>query len=551
MQMLNSPYFVLTSDLEWASDFALETFLNLAEEYGVKPTLFATHESPVLRAAENNGRLELGIHPNFLPGSSHGSDVATVVDHLCRLFPTARTFRCHCYFDHTYVTRELVRRGFKYDSNVCLFLQANLVPLRHQSGLLRFPVAWEDDVHWTRTGGDWTLERYLPDLISPGLKILNVHPFMLTANIPDDAYFQSVKHHIPTLGPDSIDQVRFRGAGVQTFLRELLALLQARRERFYTLSELYQMCASSAEPLARRDEPAGRYTLHVDEDVVRYPSLSDAEKQAFVRREFDQRNAVDPYATSRDYNMRELEIEAIRRWLAVPGEVLDLGAGNGYTVISLASRLAGWRFTGVDFSEKLIEGAHALAHERATAMQSEVRFICADALSYLEQLKDGSVNYVITERFLQNLPSRDVQRRTIRDIYRALAPGGHLLMCEGSDNSFERLNDLREAVGLARIPATTRENVTALRFDDGDIEEFMTSVGFELKGKVGFSTYFTIARVLHPLLVAPQPPRFDAQINDLAQLVQMNAPFEPGYGGNVLWIGEKPRVQHDVVGSAQ
>jgi len=48
-----------------------------------------------------------------------------------------------------------------------------------------------------------------------------------------------------------------------------------------------------------------------------------------------------------------------------------------------------------------------------------------------------------------------------------------------------------------------------------------------------------MARVLHPLLVQPQRPRFDARINELAKEIQIHLPFEPGCGSNTLWILEK------------
>jgi hypothetical protein len=47
-------------------------------------------------------------------------------------------------------------------------------------------------------------------------------------------------------------------------------------------------------------------------------------------------------------------------------------------------------------------------------------------------------------------------------------------------------------------------------------------------------------RVIHPLLAAPEPPRFDAPINDLARQLQLHAPMLPGIGSNALWVLEKP-----------
>jgi SAM-dependent methyltransferase len=540
MTQLTTPLYCLTSDVEWASDYVVRQFLEIIADYGIRPTLFATHPSRVLEEAHARGAIELGIHPNFLPGSSHGSDHLSVIECMCRMFPHASTFRSHCFYDNTQVTREFVRRGFKYDSNLCLFLQPQLVPLRHQSGLVRFPVFWEDDVHWSNTGGDWNFDRYISDFTTPGLKILNVHPFVLTANIPNDAYYQTVKKHISTLDADLSETVRHRGEGVQTFLLKLLEFLSNRGERFYTLAELHRLFPVKNERTIT-DDSAGRQTAHSDEEHAKYWSLSDRAKQEFVWRDFEQRNPTDPYATSRDYNARELEIDSIKRHLGGKANVLDLGCGNGYTLLSVAKEFEGCELVGIDFSENLIKGAQSMLEDGKHQLLSIPRFICADAMEYVKNCGDAEVDYIITERFLQNLPSTESQYETIRQVYRVLAPGGCLLMCEGSEDGFENLNDLRAAMGLSRVPATSSDNISAIRFRDRDVEAFALNAGFVLKAKVGYSTYMIIARVLHPLLVAPLAPRFNAKINDLAGQIQKHIPYQPGHGSNVLWVFEKPR----------
>ena len=83
--------------------------------------------------------------------------------------------------------------------------------------------------------------------------------------------------------------------------------------------------------------------------------------------------------------------------------------------------------------------------------------------------------------------------------------------------------------------------MSSLRFADEEIERFAREeAGFVVADKIGFSTYFLISRVLHPLLVAPDSPRFDAPINDLARLIQLHDDPRPGVGSNVLWVLEKP-----------
>lgn len=534
MTTINSPLFCLTGDTDWTSDFALRDFLDTVTGLGVRPTIFATHRSPVLDEMDAKGLAEIGIHPNFLPGSTHGDTQAAVIDHLCRLFPRARAWRAHWFFDHTTISRDLFARGLQYDSNLCLHLQPHLQPLLHQSGLVRYPVFWEDDVHWS-LGGTWDVEAYLERFLTPGLKVLSVHPFFFAANVPDAEFYRRVKPHVGTVDGSTIGELRHEGRGVRTFVTELVERLRARGERFYTLAELHAMLAG-ADGTA-----AGRETPHTDEEHRRYWAMSEPERQAFVKRDFDHRNPKDPYATSRDVNARELEIESIARQLTTPGRLLDLGCGNGYTLISLARSLDGWDLCGVDFSEPLVAGAIEMREEQRAHLRSLPEFVCDDAITYVAASLPETYDYVLTERFLQNLPSPEAQRRMLAGIHRILRPGGRLLLCEGSDDGFEALNDLRAALGLARIPSTSRDNVSAIRFRDGELEAYAQELGFRLHAKLGYSLFFAITRVLHPLLVAPQTPRFDARINDLAREIQRHAPMLPGYGSNVLWVWGKDR----------
>lgn len=288
-------------------------------------------------------------------------------------------------------------------------------------------------------------------------------------------------------------------------------------------------------------EASGRVTVHTEDEYQRYAAMTSEEKQEFLRLEYEQRDATDQYATSRDYNARELEILAIKRGLQGPGSVLDLGCGNGYTLLALGAELEGWQLTGIDFSPNLVDGARKLLDLRRDTLRSVPEFVEGDAIAHLADTPAEAVDYVITERFVQNMPTEEVQRQVVREIQRVLRPGGRLLMCEGSDTGFHALNDVRSALGLDVIPATSPENVSAIRFDDASLERFVTDeVGFRIVDKIGFSTFFLIARVLHPLLVAPERPKFDARINDLARQIQERTPMLPGYGSNSLWVLEKP-----------
>jgi len=289
--------------------------------------------------------------------------------------------------------------------------------------------------------------------------------------------------------------------------------------------------------LVSRDETQGRATKHSDEEYRKYWQMSDAAKQEFLKASYGKRDATDIYATSRDFHARELEIEAIAQGISEKGPVLDLGCGNGYTLISLARKLEDWAMVGVDFSEHLIEGARFLLGKEGKELRSRPEFICANAVDYVDGLGDESVQYVITERFLQNLPSARVQRRVVRECYRVLRRGGRFVVCEGAEGGFARLNELRRQVGLSTIPATSADNVSAMRLVDEEFEEYVQSeVGFTMLRKLGMSNYMIMSRVLHPLMVQPLAPRFDSSFNEVSRRIQEHTEFSPGYGSNVVWI---------------
>jgi hypothetical protein len=146
---------------------------------------------------------------------------------------------------------------------------------------------------------------------------------------------------------------------------------------------------------------------------------------------------------------------------------------------------------------------------------------------------------VLTERFILNLPTVDVQKSTIADIYRVLAPGGLFLMCEGSMEGLRGLNALRTGLGLDEILPSSADNLSSLRFEDEEIEAFAEETGFELLAKEGFSFFFAVSRALHPAMIKPRKPEFRARINDLARQLQEMMDPEPGVGSNVLWVLRK------------
>ena len=247
--LAESPSFCFTTDIEWAPEWAIEDLFALADSYDIRLTPFLTHRSDYLwRRFAGPHASAAGVHPNFLPGSTHGASVGEVIDHVTQLWPAARSFRAHCFYDETRMNRRMADRGFRYDSNLCAFLQTGLVPLRTATQIIRFPVFWEDDVH-SGFGMPWTIEAIDEELRSPGLKIFNVHPPRVALNIADETFYEASR---PLFGDPKLDRAAhaYQGAGPRTFLESLFAYTRAMGHAVVTLDELYEQALSRGVPLA-------------------------------------------------------------------------------------------------------------------------------------------------------------------------------------------------------------------------------------------------------------------------------------------------------------
>lgn len=233
---------VFTSDIEWSPEWAIRDMCDMFEKNNMPLTPFMTHASETIthfyRGEKAN---QVGLHPNFLAGSSHGATVTDVVNHVCALWPQARSFRSHTFFDHYQVTEQFSRQGFLFDSNLCLFEQPFCAPLRHQSGLIRYPVYWEDDIHWNRKLPFRMSASGLDEgLKVAGLKVFNIHPLNVALNIPTQEYYQQHKFLLGNAGSeDDIEQYRFSGDGTRTFLQEVMDYVQSNNETCMYLGDVH------------------------------------------------------------------------------------------------------------------------------------------------------------------------------------------------------------------------------------------------------------------------------------------------------------------------
>lgn len=241
------PVFCFTGDVDWASEDALQIFLGDLQAEKIPLHLFVTHPSERIAAAHSKGFLQRGIHPNFLEGSSHGNSFTEVIDTCMSYAPEAKGFRCHRYFDVNDINELLYNTyGFRYVSNFCTTLQPGIKPYLHRSGLVHFPIFFEDG-GYIYNQLELNIEKYRSLFESPGIKIINLHPMNYVVNPPDFRYMRTIKDNTPRddynrMDKTVIDSISFKGTGIRDVCRQVFAL--ARQHRIVSLEELYHLSIS-------------------------------------------------------------------------------------------------------------------------------------------------------------------------------------------------------------------------------------------------------------------------------------------------------------------
>lgn len=240
------PVFCFTADVDWASDHVLEIFLSDIEKLDLKLTLFVTHPSRIVDDCYSRGVIARGIHPNFLAGSSHGDDFRTVIETCFKFAPEARCSRSHRGFDVTDTSHLLTEYGIEYDSNIVTVMYPSLGPILHESGLLRFPIFFEDGTHLFN-GFDLNINRFRERFTTPGIKVISTHPMNWVINPPELKYMRAIKDSLSrqeynSLDHKEIEKYSHSGTGIGQVMREIIEL--SRQYRVMSLSELYSTIVS-------------------------------------------------------------------------------------------------------------------------------------------------------------------------------------------------------------------------------------------------------------------------------------------------------------------
>lgn len=244
-----------------------------------------------------------------------------------------------------------------------------------------------------------------------------------------------------------------------------------------------------------------------------------------VKEFWNKRAELKETSGTNDYMLKALELKIILDNIH-GGHVLDVGCGNGRTLVELAIK-RGCVGTGIDFSKEMIKHAN------------EIRIM--NRLEHKISFSEGSIpglkvlelfDNIITERCLINLIPEQ-QYKAFDEIMQHLKVGGTYLMIESFCGGLRNTNNMRVKLGLDKILPPWHNYF----LDEGVVKTWENN-HYKLEEVVPFtSTYYFLSRVINGKLAAmhEREPQYDDDVNKIS----MQLPPIGNFGAVQLWIWRK------------
>ncbi len=187
----------ISFDVDWAPPFVVAEVASILKTSGVPSTWFVTHEDEgTVWLRDHPGLVEMGIHPNFLPGSTQGGTVPEVLRNCMDLVPNARCVRSHCLVQSTHIQAQVLEHTpVRTDCSLYLPHARFVTPISQwfdAGALLRVPFVWEDDLENLRPRPIWQLDELLQQC-RQGPVVLNFHPILVFLNDADVSIYRRLR----------------------------------------------------------------------------------------------------------------------------------------------------------------------------------------------------------------------------------------------------------------------------------------------------------------------------------------------------------------------
>ena len=235
----------ITLDTDWAPDFVMEEVAEVLIKNKVKSTWFVSHKSKFIdQLSIYSDLIELGLHPNYLPNSSHGQTSAEILKTAQSIVPDSHIIRTHALVQSSHLLYEWVKDfGITADFSIFLRESANIEPhivYFEDKPLIRCPFFWEDDTNTVVPDKTWDFSD--PRYHFSGLKIFNFHPMYIYLNCDVmDGYFTLKKiRYLPEITQAEMEPYINYNKGTNTFFTDLVKYI-SKKGVSYKASEIIEL----------------------------------------------------------------------------------------------------------------------------------------------------------------------------------------------------------------------------------------------------------------------------------------------------------------------
>lgn len=215
---------IVTVDLDWACELAIEKTLAFLEDRKIIPTVFSTHNSSIVETVLN--KIEVGIHPYFNLKSSHGTTILEVVKYVMDLPHNLAAFRCHRFAICNSSKQAMFEAGMRISSNLCTDLEI-ITPFRDRFGFLEVPIFLEDGGYlWCKH--PMRINKQLRStMLNPKIKVITIHPMHFAINTPNFAYMYNIKKTVSreewrNMSQATLNKFKWQDYGIRDLIIELL-----------------------------------------------------------------------------------------------------------------------------------------------------------------------------------------------------------------------------------------------------------------------------------------------------------------------------------------
>ena len=120
----------------------------------------------------------------------------------------------------------------------------NIPPYLHRSGMIQFPVFFEDGAYLWQNG-ELSFKSAERVFKQKGLKIINIHPMHLMLNTPYFSYTRNIKDTVSKEAWNAFDdaaikQMRNKDTGILNFIDEMIEFIHKNNIQAVYLNDIYE-----------------------------------------------------------------------------------------------------------------------------------------------------------------------------------------------------------------------------------------------------------------------------------------------------------------------